>query len=95
MASATAQVQVDNDRVRVTRWSFAPGDDTGFHQHGLAYVVVPVVSGVLEIRAGRTGESSRHQLVAGEAYFREAGAHHNAVNAGADDLVFLEVEIKI
>ena len=35
-------VQVDNERVRITEWRFAPGAETGEHVHGMDYVVVPV-----------------------------------------------------
>ena len=30
---AVPTVQVDNDRVRVTEWRFAPGAATGWHRH--------------------------------------------------------------
>ena len=33
-APANARVQVDNDRVRVTEYQFAPGAETGWHRHG-------------------------------------------------------------
>jgi hypothetical protein len=31
---AIPTVQIDNDRVIVTEWRFAPGTDTGHHVHG-------------------------------------------------------------
>ena len=31
---AVPTVQVDNDRVVVTEWRFAPGAQTGHHRHG-------------------------------------------------------------
>jgi len=37
---AVATVKVDNARVRVTEWRFAPGAHTGHHRHEYAYVVV-------------------------------------------------------
>ncbi len=36
---AIATVQVDDANVRVTRWDFPPGSETGWHRHGMAYVV--------------------------------------------------------
>lgn len=30
---------IDNDRVVVTEWRFAPGAQTGWHVHALDYVV--------------------------------------------------------
>ena len=42
---ATPTVQIDNERVRVTLWRFAPGEATGWHRHECDYVVVPLVTG--------------------------------------------------
>ena len=44
---AIPTVQIDNDRVIVTEWRFAPGADTGHHVHGHDYVVVPMTTGIL------------------------------------------------
>ena len=40
-AQAVPTVQIDNERVIVTEWRFAPGAETGWHTHGHDYVVVP------------------------------------------------------
>jgi beta-alanine degradation protein BauB len=90
---AVATVQIDDDHVRVTRWAFAPGAETGWHRHGFLYVVVPVTDGelLLELPDGGT---ARAPLAAGVAYTRPAGIAHNVVNAGADHLVFVETELK-
>ena len=32
---ATPNVQIDNERVIVTEWTFEPGAETGWHRHGL------------------------------------------------------------
>jgi beta-alanine degradation protein BauB len=81
-------VQVDNDRVRVTEWRFAPGEATGWHRHEVDYVVVPLVEGRLRLEG--PDETSEAELVAGRAYFREAGIEHDVVNAGEAELVFVE-----
>lgn len=90
---ATATVQLDNEHVRVTRWDFPPGAETGFHRHGWYYVVVPVTDGrlLLEMGDGSTAEAS---LTAGLAYSRAAGVEHNVVNAGPAPLSFVETELK-
>ncbi len=36
---AASTVQVENERVIVTEWRFAPGADTGHHVHAHDYVV--------------------------------------------------------
>jgi quercetin dioxygenase-like cupin family protein len=49
-ARATPTVFIDNERVRVTEWRFAPGAAaTGWHRHPMDYVVVPMVDGELEL----------------------------------------------
>ena len=44
---AKSTVFIDNDRVRVLEWRFAPGAEVGHHVHGLDYVVVPIMDGNL------------------------------------------------
>ena len=89
---AVATVKIDNDRLRVTEWRFAPGAATGFHRHEYDYTVVPMTTGTLAI-TGPAGDS-KAALVAGEPYFRPAGVEHDVRNANAFEFVFLEVELK-
>jgi quercetin dioxygenase-like cupin family protein len=92
-APAVGTVQVDDARVRVTRWDFEPGAETGWHRHGFGYVVVPVTDGtlLLELPGGATASA---ELKAGVAYARDAGVEHNVVNAGSAPLTFVEMEMK-
>lgn len=89
---AQPTVQIDNDRVRVTEWRFAPGAETGWHRHGMDYVVVPGTTGTL-VAETKDGEI-RADLTAGVSYFRPIGVEHNIVNANAYEFVFVEVELK-
>ena len=89
---AVATVKVENDRVRVTEWRFAPGATTGFHRHEWDYTVVPMTTGILAI-TGPAGDV-QSSLVAGEPYFRPAGAEHDVRNANAFEFVFIEIELK-
>ena len=93
MDKATATVEVDNDRVRVTRWSFAPGAATGWHRHEMDYVITPVVGSTVHI-VGADGARAEVEMVAGQSYFREAGVEHDVINAGPGELVFVETELK-
>ncbi|MBP0464132.1 cupin domain-containing protein [Roseomonas sp. PWR1] len=90
---AIATVQVDDANVRVTRWDFPPGSETGWHRHGMAYVVVPVSDGkmLLELPGGQTATA---EIKAGVAYARAAGIEHNVVNAGDTAFAFVETELK-
>ena len=89
--AAVPTVQVENARVRVTEWRFAPGSATGWHRHGYDYVVVPVTSGTLRVR-GASADTT-NELVAGRAYYRALGVEHDVLNAGDREVVFIEVEL--
>ena len=89
---ATATVQVDNARVIVTEWRFAPGAETGHHVHGHDYVVVPLTSGILRLVEP---EGTRDvPLTAGVSYARQAGVAHNVINANDFEFSFVEIELK-
>ena len=89
---ATPTVQIDNERVIVTEWKFAPGAETGQHVHALDYVVVPMTSGVL--RLVETEGTRDAQLTAGVSYSRSAGVNHNVINANPYEFRFIEIELK-
>lgn len=90
---ATAAMQVDNERVRVTEYRFAPGAETGRHRHEWDYVVVPQTDGLLEIETP-DGRTSQAPLTKGASYYRQAGVDHNVVNASQTEVVFIEIEMK-
>jgi quercetin dioxygenase-like cupin family protein len=90
--NATSSIQVDNDRVIVTEWRFAPGGDTGHHVHAFDYVVVPLTSGTLRL-VEPTGVRDV-QLQAGVSYSRTAGIAHNVVNVNDYEFCFVEIELK-
>ena len=91
--TAKATTFIDNDRVIVTEWRFAPGANTGWHRHGHDYVVVPLGDGKLRI-VGLDGATSEAQLKNGVPYFRQAGVEHDVINANAFEYAFIEIEIK-
>ena len=92
MTQAIASVQIDNERVNVTEWRFAPGAETGWHRHERDYVVVPQTTGKLLLKT--KGGDSFSELVSGISYFRKAGVEHNVINANDGEFVFVEIEIK-
>ena len=91
-ARATSTVLIDNDRVRVTRWRFAPAAATGWHVHEYDYVIVPLTDGTLEL-VEPDGTSDSH-LTVGVPYFREAGVEHDVVNTNDHDFTFIEIEMR-
>jgi quercetin dioxygenase-like cupin family protein len=92
-ARATPNVFIDNERVRVTEWRFAPGAATGWHRHEMDYVVVPTLDGELEL-VGPDGERTRAKLSKGAPYFRNAGVEHDVINASPFEFAFIEIELK-
>ena len=93
MAHATHTVLIDDERVVVNRFDFAPGDETGDHVHAMPYVIVPLSDGVLRI-VHPDGSETETQLSHGVPYSRPAGVAHNVFNGGDAPLSFLEIEIK-
>jgi quercetin dioxygenase-like cupin family protein len=89
---ATPTVQIDNERVIVTEWRFAPGADTGHHVHGHDYVVVPLTTGLLRLE--EPGGTRDVPLTAGASYARPAGIAHNVINPNAFEFAFVEIELK-
>ena len=93
LPQAVPTVQVDNERVRVTEWRFAPGAETGEHVHQMDYVVVPLGDGRLKL-VSPAGEESFADLKRGVSYARKAGVHHNVINANDFEYAFVEIELK-
>jgi quercetin dioxygenase-like cupin family protein len=90
--AAVATKQLENDRVIVTEWRFAPDAETGWHRHGYDYVVCPTTDGSLLLE---TSEGDVEvELKLGQSYFRNEGVEHNVINRGARELVFVEIELK-
>jgi quercetin dioxygenase-like cupin family protein len=89
---AVADVQIDNDRVRVTEWRFEPDAATGHHRHEFDYVVVPMTTGSLTLR--EDGGDRVAGITTGQAYFRKAGVEHDVINETDQVIVFIEIEFK-
>ena len=93
-AAAIPTTQVEDERVRVTRWDFAPNAATGFHVHEYPYVVTYLTAAKLKI-VDAQGAESYVEMPAGGSYSRPKGIAHDVINAGAAPMAFVEVEIKI
>ena len=90
---ATATQMIDDDRVRVTRFDFASGTETGWHCHGFDYVITAITpcNMLLEEPDGTT---RAFRIEAGQSYRRNAGVEHNVINGGDQPMSFVEVELK-
>lgn len=86
-------ILVDTPAHRITRFDFAPGAETGWHEHGFDYVIVALTGCdmTLELPDGTVNAVS---LPAGRTYHRPAGVTHNVINGGAAPMAFVEVEYR-
>lgn len=85
-------LQLDDGHVRVARWDFPPGTETGAHVHEFDYVVVPVTNGELTIEMA-DGSTTPSPIAIGATYARPAGVAHNVVNLSDDHVAFVEIEL--
>ncbi len=90
---ATATQLVDDDRVRVTRFDFAPNAETGWHRHEYDYVITALTD--CHMLLEEPGGGTRQTVVkAGEAYRRDLGVEHNVINDSQNPMAFVEIELK-
>ncbi len=93
MTACTATQLIDDARVRVTRFDFAPGQETGWQVHGFDYVITAITPCHMRLELPG-GEVTETHVAAGEAYRRAKGVSHNVINAGISAMSFVEVELK-
>lgn len=91
--ACTATLLIDDDRVRVTRFDFAPGAETGWHRHAHDYVITAITDCRMLLEEPG-GTSRRATVPAGTAYRRAEGVEHNVVNDADVPMSFVEVELK-
>lgn len=90
---ADATNLIDDARVRVNRFEFAPGAETGWHRHEYDYVITTLTECVMDLEEPG-GQTRRVEFAAGESYRRDAGVEHNVINGGTAAMAFVEVELK-
>lgn len=93
MTQCTATQLIDDSQLRVTRFDFEPGQDTGWHVHGLDFVITTLTDCHMRLEHP-DGETTEVTIPAGSAYRRERGVEHNVINAGDSPMAFIEVELK-
>ncbi len=91
--TCTATQMIDDARTRVTRFQFAPGQQTGWHRHEYDYVITALTDCHMRLEMPG-GEAQEVTVPAGTAYRRDAGVEHNVINAGDTAMSFVEVELK-
>jgi quercetin dioxygenase-like cupin family protein len=91
--ACTATLLLDDDRVRVTRFDFQPGAETGWHRHAHDYVITAITDCPMRLEEPGGG-TLQVRVPAGTAYRRAEGVEHNVINDGTAPMSFVEVELK-
>lgn len=89
---AVPTLQQDDADTRITRWDFAPGACTGWHEHGWPYVVVMLTDAQMHVHDGEQVNVIARR--AGDSYARPAGVRHDVMNGGDTPMAFVEIELK-
>lgn len=89
--TALFEAVFEDERVRVSRWTFTNGQQTGMHIHEFDYVAIPILDGDFEVTMG-DGSVIEMTQRAGEPYSRNSGVHHNVKYVGDTKGQFIEIE---
>ena len=90
---AKHQLLLDNEHTRITTWTFAPGDQTGWHRHTFDYVTVQQSRGALLLQAS-DGSETHVDYEDGRTVSWAAPIEHNAINISDVEVRVLEIEYK-
>jgi len=88
--ACTATQLIDDDRVRVTRFDFTVGAETGWHRHGFDYVITALTDCPMLIE-DPDGSTRRVLVPAGSVYRRAEGVEHICDGPA---MSFVEIELK-
>ena len=83
----------EDEKVRVTRFDFNPGQETGWHVHKYDYVITAITDCFMLLQHP-DGTQTNSKVSAGNAYRRDAGVNHNVVNISEQQMSFIEIELK-
>lgn len=90
---ASASQLIDDEKVRVTRFDFEPGAETGWHRHEMDYVITTLTDCQMLLEEPN-GETREVLIPAGTVYRRDQGVEHNVINGGDMPMSFVETELK-
>ena len=90
---ADHETLLENEHTRITRWTYAPGHQTGWHKHEWDYVTIQQSGGTLLLQ-GSDSTETRVEYENGRAVAWSAPVEHNAVNVSDGEVRVLEIEYK-
>ena len=91
--AAAAPVAGENACARAYKWTLAPGATSTMHTHERPYLIVAVTGFPLKM-TGPDGQSSSHEVKAGDFHWVDAKVTHSLTNEGSADAQIVEVELK-
>ncbi|HKN25064.1 MAG TPA: hypothetical protein VJX72_09475 [Candidatus Acidoferrum sp.] len=92
-ASEAGPVAMENPSARVYKWTLAPGATSPMHTHTRPYVIVAATKMPLKMSAP-DGQSSSHEVQAGDFHWIDAKVTHSLTNEGNTEGQIVEVELK-
>ena len=90
---AAAPVAAENPSARVYNWKLGPGEASPMHAHGRPYLIVAVTDMKLKM-IGPDGQTSEHEIKAGDIHWVDGRVTHSLANAGAVAGQITEIEMK-
>jgi quercetin dioxygenase-like cupin family protein len=91
--SAAGPVAAENPSARVYKWALAPGATSPMHTHNRPYLILAVTKMPLKMTAP-DGQSSSHEIQAGDFHWVERKVTHSLTNEGTTEGQIVEVELK-
>lgn len=85
-------VELENDRVRVVRYTYPAGKTAPVHDHPPGFAVF-LTDGIL-VNTPEGGEGAELNVTAGGTQWGSGGPRHSTENMGDEDVVVLRVEMK-
>ena len=83
----------EDDRTKITAWTFAPGDETGWHHHNFDYVTIQKSGGRLKLES-QDGEIKYVDYENDRTAAYSAPIKHNATNVSDEEVRVIEIEYK-
>ena len=90
---AAARVEAENPSARAYKWTLAPGATSAMHAHERPYLIVSATRLKLKM-SDPDGNSSTHEVKAGDVHWVDAKVTHSLTNAGTTDGQVVEIELK-
>lgn len=88
------QLLVDNQKVKMVRWSLQPGERSPVHTHSLDHIYVVIHGSKIRDFISRNGTHDDDQETGRAAYSVAAGKTHYFQNVGTAPYEMISIELK-